>query len=108
MPEFSIVTELFEQVRLAKPASLKQLASLREYLEASQPHFVSVVFDKSKSLTYQEEHVCLLLHEGFTPSNIAVLLDMSKQRVTNLRASINRKLFNELGTLSLNKNLNQL
>ena len=104
----SIVNELFEQVRLAKPASLKQLASLREYLEASQPHFVRSVADKNKGLTYQEELVCLLLREGFTPSNIAVLLDVSQQRITNLRTTINRKLFREKGTLGLDIRLKQL
>ena len=102
----SIVNELFEQVRLAKPASLKQLASLREYLEASQPHFVSVVFDKSKGLTYQEEYVCLLIREGFAPSDVANLL--SKQRITDLRAAINQKLFNEHGTRFLDERLKQL
>ena len=104
----SIVNELFEQVRLAKPASLKQLASLREYLEASQPHFVSVVFDKSKCLTYQEEHVCLLIREGFAPSDVANLLGLSKQRITDLRATINQKLFNEHGTRFLDERLKQL
>jgi hypothetical protein len=36
------------------------------------------------------------------------LLEMTKQRVTNMRGVINRKLFQQIGAKTVDQNLNQL
>ena len=86
-------------------ASKEQWAALRQFMQESQPCFYNKVNDRRAVLTYQETDVCLLTREGFTPQEIAVLLGVSQQRITNLRANINRKLFGQHGARNLEKNL---
>ena len=56
-------------------------------------------------LSTQELRACILLLLDFTNSEVISLLDISDQRMTNIRASINYKLFKDTGASSLNKNL---
>ena len=60
------------------------------------------------SLSEREIIVCILIKLRFTPSEIAVLLDCSKQVVSNIRTNINHKLFYQEGTKSLDYNLRHL
>ena len=56
-------------------------------------------------LSTQELRACILLLLDFTNSEVISLLDISDQRMTNIRASINYKLYKDTGASSLNKNL---
>ncbi len=56
-------------------------------------------------LSTQESRACILLLLDFTNSEVISLLDVSDQRMTNIRASINDKLFKCVGASSLKKNL---
>ena len=56
-------------------------------------------------LTPQELRTCLLLRLGFSASDIVVLMDVTPQRVTNIKTKANRKLFDEKGAGSLDSNL---
>lgn len=105
MASNSIVMELRQLARHGQLASKEQWMAFREYMEKSQPCFYIKVNDRRTGLTYQEIDVCLLIHEGFIPQEIAVLLDVSQQRITDLRANINRKLFGQHGARNLEKNL---
>ena len=60
------------------------------------------------SLSEREIIVCILIKLRFTPSEIAVLLECSKQVVSNIRTNINHKLFYQEGTKSLDYNLRHL
>ena len=101
MTDIPIVNEFRQLARRGQLASKEQWAALRQFMEESQPDFVSHI----SQLTYQEIDVCLLIHEGFTPQEIAVLSGVSQQRITDLRANINRKLFGQHGARDLEKNL---
>ena len=88
--------------------SKEQWAALRQFMQESQPCFYNKVNDRRAVLTYQETDVCLLTREGFTPQEIAVLLGVSQQRITNLRANINRKLFQRQGSKGIGEALQKL
>ena len=60
------------------------------------------------SLSEREIIVCILIKLRFTPSEIAVLLECSKQVISNIRTNINHKLFYQEGTKSLDYNLRHL
>ena len=59
-------------------------------------------------LSTQELRACILLLLDFTNSEVISLLDISDQRMTNIRASINYKLFQDTGASSLNKKLKEI
>ena len=108
MASNSIIMELRQLARHGQLASKEQWAALRQFMQESQPCFYNKVNDRRAVLTYQETDVCLLTREGFTPQEIAVLLGVSQQRITNLRASINRKLFQRQGSKGIGEALQKL
>lgn len=59
-------------------------------------------------LTDQEYKVCLLTRLEFSSTDISNLLGTSQQRVTNIKSSINAKLFHQKGSKSLSANLSTL
>lgn len=68
-----------------------------------------VKIERSKAqLTDQEFKVCLLTRMKFSSSDISNLLGTSQQRVTNIKSSINEKLFHKKGSKSLLANLSLL
>ena len=75
-------------------------------------HHLSTFYDyitaPKHSLSEREIIVCILIKLRFTPSEIAVLLECSKQVISNIRTNINHKLFHQKGTKSLDSNLRHL
>ena len=75
-------------------------------------HHLSTFYDyitaPKHSLSEREIIVCILIKLRFTPSEIAVLLECSKQVVSNIRTNINHKLFHQEGTKSLDSNIRRL
>jgi len=59
-------------------------------------------------LSDREILVCILTRLQFLPSEIAVLFNCSKQIVSNIRTNINRKLFQQEGTKTLDSNIKRL
>lgn len=59
-------------------------------------------------LNHDEKRVCLLIVLEFSPKEISSILNKSMPRVSNIRASINKKLFNVDSATSLNDNLRRL
>ena len=55
-----------------------------------------------------EKKICMLIRLRFIPSELAVLLDLSKQRITNIRTDINMKIFKGKGTKSLDANIRKM
>ena len=80
------------------------LNTFYEYL----PHFYKRITNPQYLLTEKEVYVCFLIKLRFIPSEIATLLDISKQRITNMRSNINRKLFHAEGTKSLDSDIRRL
>jgi DNA-binding CsgD family transcriptional regulator len=59
-------------------------------------------------LSDREILVCILIRLQFLPLEIAVLFNCSKQIVSNIRTNINRKLFQQEGTKTLDSNIKRL
>ena len=63
---------------------------------------------KDPILSRQELQTCVLTRLNFSTGDIAILLDTQVQRITNAKASANRKLFSDNGATTLSKNLRHL
>lgn len=80
-----------------------------ENLIFSQLHlFYEKICDSNIHLTENEKRVCMLIRLRFIPSEQAVLLNLSNQRITNIRTSINKKLFNEKGTKMIDAKIRKM
>lgn len=60
-----------------------------------------------KKLSLQELRTCILVRLGFRNGEIAILLRVSIQRITNIKAGANQKMFGTRSAISLAKNLNK-
>ena len=80
---------------------------LMETMDYTNPSLYGrIIF--SQDLNQQERHACLLTMLHFSPGEIAVLLDTSKQRVSNVKASANYKLFGTKDAKTLLANLENM
>ncbi|MGM9701279.1 MAG: helix-turn-helix transcriptional regulator [Prevotella sp.] len=104
----SIVQQLHQHsITLTEPTA-SEWADLYKAFSNLSPHFYQVVNDPQWQLTDREIKVCMLIRLHFIPSQIAILLNISKQRITNIRAQINLKMFKEKGTKHLDKNIGSI
>lgn len=65
------------------------------------PNFWNTINMEDYTLTDKEKLVAILVKLRFLPSEITVLLNLSSQRVSNMRSSINKKMFKQSGSKSL-------
>ena len=72
------------------------------------PDFYQKIHDPIIGLTDIEIVACTLIKFRFIPSELAVLLNLTKQRITNIRSDINSKLFQTKGTKSLDFSIRRL
>jgi hypothetical protein len=85
----------------------KEWKLLMETMECTNPSLYGrIVF--SEKLSQQEIHACLLTMLHFSPGELAVLLGTSKQRVSNIKAFANFKLFGNKDAKKLLENLNNI
>lgn len=70
--------------------------------------FYQTIIDDTKGLSYREIITCILIRFKFIPSEIAVLTNNSYQQITNLKSTINKKLFDKKGAKTLDSNLMSL
>ena len=93
--------------KLAVPSDA-EWNDLQGVVEKSLPEFYAKLSANEAQLTDQEWKVCLLVKLNFIPSELTVLLNLSKQRVTNIRTHLNQKLFGESGSRTFDSNLHKL
>lgn len=93
--------------KLAIPSDA-EWKDLQGVVEKSLPEFYAKLTVFAGQLTDQEWKVCLLVKLNFIPSELTVLLGLSKQRVTNIRTRLNQKLFGESGSRTFDSNLHKL
>lgn len=93
--------------KLAIPSDA-EWKDLQGVVEKSLPDFYAKLSANEAQLTDQEWKVCLLVKLNFIPSELTVLLGLSKQRVTNIRTRLNQKLFGESGSRTFDSNLHKL
>lgn len=80
---------------------------LKALLQENIPHFYNQVV-LNGGLTQQELQTCILCRLGFRTGEIAVLLDTTVQRITNVKISANQNLFGERKASSLSANLKEI
>ena len=103
-----IVLQMHKHATKCTQPSDEEWNKLRNMAEKAIPNFCRMIETKHIGLTDMEKLAALLVKLRFLPSELAVLLDLSLQSVTNLRSSLNMKMFNQHGTKSLNFNIRSI
>lgn len=88
--------------------SEKQWDALEAIISEHESDFYQYITAKEHKLTRQEIRTAFLIRLFFIPLEVATLLNVSKQRMTNIRSSINKKLFNESGTKNIEQNIKRI
>ncbi len=92
--ESAVYLSLVQNARDMKKAGLSQLNELRKTANQLLPRFMYQLNHKEYELSCNEINLCILIKAGFRPSEIAILLNMTSQNISNLRNRLNKKLFN--------------
>ncbi|MBR7170595.1 MAG: hypothetical protein IKD19_00105, partial [Prevotella sp.] len=92
----------------AQNATPNELNSLLDTAQNAFPKFYANITDASKGLSHTEIIISILIRFRFIPSEISLLLGLSSQRITNLKSSINQKLFGIQGAKTLDSHLMSL
>ena len=92
--ESNIIQSLLQKAHNSEKAGLAELNELKETAKRLLPHFIQTLDQTDYKLQSHETHLCILIKAGFHPSEIASLLSMSPQNISNLRARLNKKMFN--------------
>ena len=88
--------------------SEKEWEDLSHLIQDSIPTFYQYIQKERLHLTENEKKASMLIRLRFIPSELVILLCLSKQRVTNIRSNINRKLFHTEGTKMLDSHIRGL
>lgn len=72
------------------------------YMQANDWHFLDFLESFSGSINKRDIQLCILIRLGYSPSDLAILLLISKQNVTKIRAKLAGILFNDDGKSSKN------
>ena len=88
--------------------SEKEWEDLSHLIQDSIPTFYQYIHEERLHLTENEKKASMLIRLRFIPSELVILLSLSKQRVTNIRSNINRKLFHTEGTKLLDSHIRGL
>lgn len=86
----------------------KELRELNKIVERHYPIFWQFISCPQHNLTEQEKLACVLIRLYFIPSEIAFMMSVSLQRVTNIKSKINQKLFNGKGAKDIAARLTAL
>lgn len=104
-----IMEDLNKKVATGSAMTVGGQAELLKAVQEIQPEFFNALLQNKGRLTDVEFVVCVLTRLRLTPSAIGVLMNIGNpQRVTNIRRSINLKLFNDSSAKTLNENIQRL
>ena len=106
--EGDIVKELRQLAAHVQTPTDQQWQSLHATVSKHLPDFYSEITKPQHHLTEKEINVCILIKLRFIPTEVATLLNLTKQRVSNMRRSINHKLFREEVAKTLDSNIRRL
>lgn len=102
----NLVSILHSKASRGQAATTTELNELVEYSQAYYKSYTNALAEGKLSAT--ETNMCILLKNGFDSTEIIVLMDLSRQRSSNLRHNINLKLFKEDSTKNFEYNLKKL
>ncbi|TGX80600.1 hypothetical protein E5358_12580 [Palleniella muris] len=108
LQKHQIVTIMHSHASKLTQPTTAEWSALIDVVGNHLPDFLVSLEATSVHLTDDELRVCVLTRIGFVPSEIAVLMDMTKQNVTNLRSRLNKKIFNEAGARTFTHNISKL
>lgn len=103
-----IIKDLNKKVNSLTELSGSDIAILHHKSKQIFPKFYTRIDAQEYELTQQEKNVCLLIKLHFTPSDICILLNAHKQRISNIRANINRKIFGKKSSAGVDRNLRDI
>lgn len=104
----NMVKHIRKQIAAGITPTNDEVRNLKLLVEESYPIFWSTVTHPQHNLTEQEIRACIFMRLFFIPSEIAFVMSMSLQRVTNIKSRINLKLFGEKGAKGLVEKLSRL
>ncbi len=104
----AIIRRLHENATKIKNTASSEWEELGMVTAKHLPDFYNRITDIQTGLTQKEINVCILTKLQFSPIEIATLTDMTKQRISNIRRIINKKLFDEEGAKTLDRNIQKL
>lgn len=96
--ESGIVTLLHKQARTGRSVGEQEWTELRKMVNSHLPHFIYSLSQLDYQLNHRETLVCILTRLRFIPSEIASLLGMSAQSLSNLRVRLLRNMYQIKGT----------
>ena len=88
-----IVRRIRKKAAKSESAGVAELGELRDAAAKHLPAFIKALDNTDYELQYHEILLCILIKVGFRPSEIAVLMNLTPQNITNLRARLNKKMF---------------
>ena len=103
-----LVNHLHSLSAQGKVATQDELDGLVTIAQNVFPKFHQTITDPTKELSNREIITCILIRFKFIPSEIAVLTNNSYQQITNLKSSINKKMFDKKGAKTLDFHLMSL
>ena len=104
----TIVKQLHDQATKGMEISDCEWNELEKYIAKTLPDFHNFVLSYESNMTINDYKVCMLTKLHFIPSEILVLLHVSKQQVSNIRSKLNKLLFNEKGTKNFDSNIQKI
>ncbi len=103
-----LIIRLHTLASRAASASNAEWKALDETIAQYLPDFYTSLNKYRESLNYREYYICILIRLEFIPTELAALFGIRPQNITNLKNSINRKIFGENGASSLSANISKL
>ena len=103
-----LLKSLSDKIKSLSKLSGNEIAIIDHKIKQIFPNFYAHINNSEYGLSQQEKIVCVLIKLHQSPSDIIILLDISKQRASNIRAIINNKLFNKNTSLGVEKSLCKL
>lgn len=103
----NIVCQLHQLASKGKMATSVEWNNLHQIVFSHLSAFYERL-QKGQELTEKEINVCIMIRLRFLPSEASILLGLTRQRISNIRNSINMKLFKERGAKTLDINIRDM
>ena len=86
--ENSLLTILHKKALTGTKAEIQELKGLKRDILNNDPAFMVRLMEWEKKITVTDSYICLLIRQGFTASETAILLGMKPQALSNRKKRI--------------------
>ena len=94
MEDSVIYQEICDKNAVNKKLSPSELKTLLTTVETKMPHFAKNMKSSGDSISLQEKSICILIKLGFHSKEIANLMGISQQSLSNIKKKLLLELFN--------------